>query len=228
MDPGDYVALSVSDTGTGMSAATLKKVFEPFFTTKPVGQGTGLGLSMIYGFARQSGGHVRIYSELGEGTTIKLYVPRYRGEVEVGSDAASVTPLGAGETVMIVEDDPSVRLIVLEVLEELGYTAIEAIDARHAIPILQSSRRIDLLVSDVGLPGMNGRQLAEVARETRPDLRVLFITGYAQNAAVRGGFLDHGMDMMTKPFAIDALATKIREMLGTGPEGPEPHDARHR
>lgn len=222
VEPGDYVALSVSDTGIGMSAATLEKVFEPFFTTKPVGQGTGLGLSMIYGFARQSGGHVRIYSELGQGTTIKLYVPRYRGEVEVGSDEAGTIPLGAGETVMIVEDDPSVRLIVLEVLEELGYTAIEATDARHAIPILQSSRRIDLLVSDVGLPGMNGRQLAEVARETRPDLRILFITGYAQNAAVRGGFLDHGMDMMTKPFAIDALATKIQQMLRAEGASSEP------
>ena len=228
VDPGDYVALSVSDTGVGMSAATLEKVFEPFFTTKPVGQGTGLGLSMIYGFARQSGGHVRIYSKLGQGTTIKLYVPRYRGEVEVGSEAESQVPLGCGETVMIVEDDPSVRLIVLEVLEELGYNAIEATDARHAIPILQSGKRIDLLVSDVGLPGMNGRQLAEVARETRPELRVLFITGYAQNAAVRGGFLDHGMDMMTKPFAIDALATKIRQMLRIGAEGSELREASHR
>jgi CheY-like chemotaxis protein len=123
---------------------------------------------------------------------------------------------------MIVEDDPSVRLIVLEVLEELGYTAIEAIDARSAVPVLQSGRRIDLLVSDVGLPGMNGRQLAEVARETRPGLRVLFITGYAQSAAVRGGFLEYGMDMMTKPFAIDALATKIQQMLRTGAEEPEP------
>ncbi|ODP37528.1 hybrid sensor histidine kinase/response regulator [Sphingomonas turrisvirgatae] len=225
VDPGDYLALSVSDTGIGMSAATLEKVFEPFFTTKPVGQGTGLGLSMIYGFARQSGGHVRIYSELGQGTTIKLYVPRYRGEVEVGNEGANETPLGAGETVMIVEDDPSVRLIVLEVLEELGYTAIEAIDARNAIPILQSGRRIDLLVSDVGLPGMNGRQLAEVARETRPGLRVLFITGYAQNAAVRGGFLDHGMDMMTKPFAIDALATKIQQMLRMEATLSEPQDS---
>jgi signal transduction histidine kinase/ActR/RegA family two-component response regulator len=228
VEPGDYVALSVSDTGVGMSAATLEKVFEPFFTTKPVGQGTGLGLSMIYGFARQSGGHVRIYSELGQGTTIKLYVPRYRGEVEVATTASTDIPLGAGETVMIVEDDPSVRLIVLEVLEELGYTAIEATDARHAIPILQSSRRIDLLVSDVGLPGMNGRQLAEVARETRPDLSVLFITGYAQNAAVRGGFLDHGMDMITKPFAIDALATKIQQMLRTEAASSEPAGTRHR
>ncbi len=213
VEAGDYVVLAVSDTGIGMSPATMEKVFEPFFTTKPVGQGTGLGLSMIYGFARQSGGHVRLYSELGEGTTFKLYVPRYRGEIAEGGGEGGSIPLGSGETVMIVEDDPSVRLIVLEVLEELGYQAIEAVDARHAIPILQSGRRIDLLVSDVGLPGMNGRQLAEVARETRPDLRILFITGYAENAAVRGGFLDHGMDMMTKPFAIDALATKIRQML---------------
>ena len=120
---------------------------------------------------------------------------------------------------MVVEDDPSVRLIVLDVLEELGYRAIEAADARTAIPMLQSDRRIDLLISDVGLPGMNGRQLAEIARETRPDLRILFITGYAENAAVRSGFLDHGMDMMTKPFAIDALATKIREMLGMSVRG---------
>jgi PAS domain S-box-containing protein len=213
VQPGDYVLLSVSDTGIGMSTATLSKVFEPFFTTKPVGQGTGLGLSMIYGFARQSGGHVQIDSELGVGTTIRLYLPRFDGEVEVGGEDSRSAPAGAGETVMVVEDDASVRLIVLEVLEELGYRAIEAVDARTAIPILQSGRRIDLLVSDVGLPGMNGRQLAEIARQSRPDLRVLFITGYAQNAAVRGGFLDHGMDMMTKPFAVDALATRIRQIL---------------
>lgn len=210
---GDYVVLSVSDTGIGMSAETIEKVFEPFFTTKPVGEGTGLGLSMIYGFARQSGGHVRIYSERGQGTTVKLYVPRFDGEVEAEGDVQRTTPLGAGETVMVVEDDASVRLIVLEVLEELGYHAIEAVDARAAIPILESRRRVDLLVTDVGLPGMNGRQLAEVARQSRPGLRVLFVTGYAENAAVRGGFLEGGMEMMTKPFAVDALATKIREML---------------
>lgn len=211
--PGQYVVLSVTDTGIGMSASTIDKVFEPFFTTKPVGQGTGLGLSMIYGFARQSGGHIRIYSELGQGTTVKLFLPRFEGEVQTDVAHVSDIPRGAGETVMIVEDDPSVRLIVTEVLNELGYGAIEAVDAATAIPILQSGQRIDLLVTDVGLPGLNGRQLAEIARQSRPHLKVLFITGYAQNAAVRSGFLDPGMDMMTKPFAVDALATKIRDIL---------------
>jgi len=214
---GDYIVLSVSDTGTGMAPATIEKVFEPFFTTKPIGQGTGLGLSMIYGFARQAGGHVRIYSELGVGTTVKLYMPRHQdetGDVREADKPSPITaPRGAGETVMVVEDDASVRLIVLEVLEELGYEAIEAVDGQSAVPILQSQRKIDLLVSDVGLPGLNGRQLAEIARAARPELQVLFITGYAQNAAVRGGFLDEGMDMLTKPFAVEALATKIREML---------------
>jgi PAS domain S-box-containing protein len=214
VEEGDYVMVCVSDTGTGMAPSTIEKVFEPFFTTKPVGEGTGLGLSMIYGFAKQSGGHIRIYSELGEGTTIKLYLPRFHGEVAPSEAGQREVPLGAGETVMVVEDDASVRLIVLEVLEELGYSAIEAVDARTAIPILESDRRIDLLVSDVGLPGLNGRQLAEIARQARPDLAILFITGYAQHAAVRGGFLAEGMEMMTKPFAVDALAGKIREMLG--------------
>lgn len=216
LEPGDYVVLNVTDTGTGMAASTIEKVFEPFFTTKPVGQGTGLGLSMIYGFVRQSGGHVRVYSELGRGTTVKLFVPRFQGELEQITDLEIAdTPRGAGETVMVVEDDTSVRMIVTEVLGEIGYGAIEAIDAKTAIPILQSDQRIDLLISDVGLPGLNGRQLAEIARQSRPDLKILFITGYAQNAAVRAGFLDHGMDMMTKPFAVDALATKIRSILGT-------------
>ncbi len=212
--PGDYVLLAVSDTGSGMSATTVEKVFEPFFTTKPVGQGTGLGLSMIYGFIRQSGGHIDIYSELGEGTTIKLYVPRFQGVIDADEATLDEAPRGAGETVMIVEDDASVRMIVLEVLSELGYGAIEAADAQHAIPILESRQQIDLLVTDVGLPGLNGRQLAEIARQSRPDLKILFITGYAQNAAVRGGFLDAGMEMMTKPFAVDALATKVRNLLG--------------
>jgi len=216
LEPGEYVVLNVTDTGTGMAASTVEKVFEPFFTTKPVGQGTGLGLSMIYGFVRQSGGHVRVYSELGRGTTVKLFVPRFHGELEQVADLATADiPLGAGETVMVVEDDPSVRMIVTEVLGEIGYGAIEAIDAKTAIPILQSDRRIDLLISDVGLPGLNGRQLAEIARQSRPHLKILFITGYARNAAVRAGFLDHGMDMMTKPFAVDALATKIRSILGS-------------
>ena len=217
LQPGQYIVLSVTDSGVGMSASTIEKVFEPFFTTKPVGQGTGLGLSMIYGFVRQSGGQVRIYSELAQGTTVKLFVPRSQGAVAVKSAPSATIPRGAGETVMVVEDDASVRLNVAEVLEELGYAAIEAVDANRAIPVLESSQRIDLLITDVGLPGLDGRQLAEIARKVRPDLSVLFITGYAQNAAVRAGFLDEGMDMMTKPFAIDALATKIRDIIGGYP-----------
>lgn len=213
LEPGQYVTMSVTDTGSGMSATTLEKVFEPFFTTKPVGQGTGLGLSMIYGFARQSGGHIRIYSEPSQGTTVKLFLPRFKGSAEPEVVSKAEPPRGAGETVMVVEDDASVRLIVTEVLNELGYRSIEAVDATTAIPILESQRRLDLLVTDVGLPGLNGRQLAEIARQSRPDLKILFVTGYARSAAVRSGFLDPGMDMMTKPFAVDALATKIREIL---------------
>jgi CheY-like chemotaxis protein len=214
LEPGDYVMLSVTDTGVGMSSSTIEKVFEPFFTTKPVGQGTGLGLSMIYGFARQSGGHVRIYSELDHGTTVKLFLPRSEETVQNNANQMAEAPRGAGETVMVVEDDASVRLIVTDVLGELGYSVIEAVDAATALPILQSGQRIDLLITDVGLPGMNGRQLAEVARESRPGVRILFVTGYAENAAIRSGFLDPGMEMLTKPFAIDALATKIRDVLG--------------
>ncbi len=211
--PGDYVVLSVSDTGIGMSAPTLEKVFEPFFTTKPVGQGTGLGLSMIYGFARQSGGHVHIYSELGMGTSVKFFIPRSHQNIEPVHAPKTKTVGAQGEMVLIVEDDPSVRLIVTEVLDELGYSVIETFDAAGALPILQSNKDIDLLITDVGLPGINGRQLAEIARQNKPELKVLFITGYAQNAAVRSGFLDKGMDMMTKPFAMDALAMKIRDVF---------------
>lgn len=212
--PGDYVRISVIDTGEGMSPEVIDKAFDPFFTTKPIGQGTGLGLSMIYGFARQSGGHVDLSSALGKGTTVSLYLPRNdAAAVEASPAAVSVTPLGSGETVLIVEDDTSVRLLVVDVLEELGYIAIEAGDSGEALPILHSGNRIDLLISDVGLPGLNGRQLAEIARQTRPQLRVLFITGYAAMAASRADFLAPGMDMITKPFDMDNLATKIRSML---------------
>ena len=225
--PGDYVVIAVRDTGTGMTPDVLAKAFDPFFTTKPIGQGTGLGLSMIYGFARQSGGHVHIESTPGRGTTICLYVPRFTGsrfadqeftgsgELRGTPDTGSPAPLpGAeGETVLVVEDDPAVRLLVLEVLHELHYEAIEAVDSRTALPILCSPRKIDLMVSDVGLPGMNGRHLAEMARQYRPDLKVLFMTGYAASAAVRADFLLADMDMISKPFAIEALAVKIRDML---------------
>ncbi|MGQ3177943.1 MAG: response regulator, partial [Blastomonas fulva] len=213
LQPGDYVVLSVSDDGQGMSAETITKVFEPFFTTKPIGQGTGLGLSMIYGFLKQSGGHVRIYSELGVGTSVKLFVPCSDAPVVVAELRVASMPVGAGETVLVVEDDAAVRMVIVNVLDELGYTACEAEHAEEAFAILQTSRQIDLMISDVGLPGLNGRQLAEIARQTRPGLKVLFVTGYAQGAAVRSGFLDHGMDMLTKPFQIDTLAIKVRQML---------------
>jgi CheY-like chemotaxis protein len=215
--PGQYMCLSVSDTGVGMSSAVRERAFDPFFTTKPIGQGTGLGLSMVYGFARQSEGHVRIYSEINAGTTVKLYLPRYRGAVEETSAATSEEAAAKahdGETVLVIEDEDSVRELVTEVLNDLGYRALQARDGPSGLKILQSPERIDLLVSDIGLPGMNGRQVADVAREQRPGLKVLFITGYAENAAMAHGFLEPGMEMVTKPFAVDALAARIREMIG--------------
>ncbi|MDB6141853.1 MAG: sensory box histidine kinase/response regulator [Pseudomonas sp.] len=213
--PGDYVVLSVNDSGCGMPQSVISRAFDPFFTTKPIGQGTGLGLSMIYGFSKQSRGHVSIQSEVGSGTTVRLYLPRFRGKQddEDYSFQSNATYAKEGETVLIVEDDPAVRVLVSEVLSELGYAFVEAGDADGALPILESSQRIDLMISDVGLPGMNGRQLAEIGRQLRPGLKVLFITGYAEHAAVRAGFLDTGMQMITKPFALDHLTAKVREMI---------------
>jgi CheY-like chemotaxis protein len=213
VDPGDYVVIVVSDTGSGMPADVMARAIDPFFTTKPAGQGTGLGLSMVYGFAKQTGGHLRIYSEVGQGTTVKLYLPRALQDAVVLEKRADDAPRGQGETILVVEDDATVRLILADVLEELGYHVLLATDARPAIPILQSGRRIDLMVSDVMLPHINGRKLAEIARASRPGLKVLFVTGYAENATVRGDFLDPGMDMMTKPFALDDLGAKVRTMI---------------
>ena len=219
LKPGTYVVLAVSDTGIGMSQATIDKAFDPFFTTKPIGQGTGLGLSMIYGFAQQSGGHVRIYSQVGLGTTIKLYLPGSHEEVvqtKTPTKPDFVPPRGDGETVLVVEDDDSVRVLVVDVLKELGYRVVEAVDGTEALPIIEGKGRIDMLISDVGLPGMNGRQLAEIAMAARPSLKVLFITGYAATAASRADFLAPGMEMITKPFSIDDLAQKVREILTAG------------
>ncbi|AJP52406.1 response regulator [Pseudomonas simiae] len=215
LTPGDYVELSVSDTGCGIPENVMGRVFDPFFTTKPIGQGTGLGLSMIYGFARQSRGHVTLHSEVGKGTTVSLFLPRFIGEITANLPADPALPpfANAGETVLIVEDDPAVRVLVSAVLKELGYAFVEASDADTAVPIIESDQRIDLMISDVGLPGMNGRQLAEIGRQIRPDLKVLFITGYAEHAAVRGGFLDPGMQLITKPFTFDLLTAKVREMI---------------
>jgi signal transduction histidine kinase len=210
---GRYVTISVSDTGVGMSPELADRAFEPFFTTKPLGQGTGLGLSMVYGFAKQSGGQVRIQSRPGAGTSVTLYLPAT--DTEPANDLQAPEPHidgGDGESVLFVEDDASVRMLIRDVLQELGYFPIEAAEPESALPILASSQRIDLLISDVGLPGMNGRQLAEVARKHRPKLPILFITGYAENAAIRAGFLGSNMAMIMKPFAIDRLAAKIGEM----------------
>jgi len=213
VEPGEYVVVSVSDTGTGMHPDVVAKALDPFFTTKPMGEGTGLGLSTIYGFIKQSRGHLRIYSELGFGTTVKLYLPR-AVQTAVSPHAPTLaTPRGQGETILIVEDDTTVRLIMSDALKDLGYEVLEASDARPAIPLLQSERRIDLMVSDVVLPHIDGKKLAEIARAARPDLRILFVTGYAQNAAFRGDFLDPGMDMLTKPFALDALAARVRMLI---------------
>ncbi|HET6806513.1 MAG TPA: PAS domain S-box protein [Frateuria sp.] len=215
---GPYVTLRVADTGTGMPPDVVARAFDPFYTTKPQGQGTGLGLSMVYGFARQSGGQVRIESAPGRGTAVTILLPRHEGRAEDGAgedDFAPALPAAADETVLVVDDEPTVRTLVGEQLRELGYTALEAADGASALRVLESQVRVDLLVTDVGLPGgLGGRQLAEAARVARPALRILFITGYAEDAAL--GPLQPGMQVMTKPFAIDALAARIRDMLGRG------------
>ncbi|MBC9208713.1 PAS domain-containing protein [Roseomonas aerophila] len=215
---GQYVSLCVSDTGTGMPPDVVAKAFDPFFTTKPIGQGTGLGLSMIYGFARQSGGQVRIYSEVGQGTTVCLYLPRHAGpvaEAQAPGQQADMRKARFGETVLVVDDEPTVRMLVTDVLEDLGYNALEAEDGPSGLEILRSDQRIDLLVSDVGLPGgMNGRQLADAARLLRPGLKVLFITGYAENAMLGQGHFGPGMHVLSKPFPVEILARRIQEMLG--------------
>ncbi|MGI4800030.1 MAG: PAS domain-containing protein [Janthinobacterium lividum] len=216
---GQYVSLCVSDTGTGMPPEVIAKAFDPFFTTKPIGMGTGLGLSMIYGFVKQSGGQVRIHSEVGHGTTVCLYLPRHLGSAEMAETApelADAPRAEAGQTVLVVDDEPTVRMLVTDVLEDLGYTAIEAADGAAGLKVLQSDVRLDLLVTDVGLPGgMNGRQVADAARVVRPDLRVLFITGYAENAVLSHGHLDPGMHVLVKPFAMETLANRIKELIDT-------------
>ena len=217
LSAGDYIALRVTDNGDGMPASVLARAFEPFFTTKPVGQGTGLGLSMIYGFVKQAGGHVGIESEVGKGTTVSLLLPRdLSTDVPVAASARAPTvSVHAGEMILVVEDDDAVRSVIAAVLQDMGYPFMEAVDATSALAVIDSAQPIDLLVTDVGLPGMNGRQLAEIAIARRPKLKVLFVTGYAEQAAQRQGFLGDGMQMITKPFAITELASRIRAMLAT-------------
>ncbi|MBS0419460.1 MAG: response regulator [Proteobacteria bacterium] len=215
LPPGQYVSLCVTDTGTGMTPDVIARAFDPFFTTKPLGRGTGLGLSMIYGFARQSGGQVRIYSEEGRGTTMCLYFPRYRGEIETEPQKPSeLVERGFGETVLIVDDEEDIRMLIAEVLIESHYNVLEASDGASALEILATRQPVQLVVTDVGLPGgMNGRQLAEAARADRTNLKVLFITGYAENAALGSGYLEPGMEVLAKPFAMSTLANKVRHML---------------
>ncbi len=213
---GQYISLSVTDTGTGMTPEVAAKAFDPFFTTKPLGQGTGLGLSMIHGFVRQSGGQVRIYSELGKGTTMCLYLPRFTGGLEEtdAPEMHSSVDSGHGETVLVIDDDSTVRMLMVEVLQEAGYVVMEATDGPSGLKILQSGARVDLLVTDVGLPGgMNGRQVADAARPARPGLKILFVTGYAENAAVGNGHLDSGMHVIAKPFAMTQFGNKVRDMI---------------
>ncbi len=213
---GEYALVAVSDSGTGMPPEVVERIFEPFFTTKPIGKGTGLGMSMIYGFMQQSGGHITVDSTPGQGTTVSLFMPVVH-DAATEKEAANAQPvsLGAGQSILVVEDDAQVRMLVTVVLEDLGYTAEVVEDADGAIPILASAKKIDLLITDVGLPGLNGRQLAEIARQSRPALPVLFMTGYAEKAQERSAFLDNGMAMIAKPFLLDAFSEAVRRSMST-------------
>jgi signal transduction histidine kinase len=213
--PGQYVMISVTDTGSGMPEDVIDKAFDPFFTTKPAGSGTGLGLSQVYGFVKQSGGHVRIYSEVDEGTTVKVYLPRSFAQakpVPISTTPENI-PKGSQETVLVVEDDPAVRAYVAESLASLNYRVRQAANAEAAITIINDSVPIDLLLTDVVMPGTNGRVLADAAVQRRPGLKVLYMTGYSRNAIVHQGRLDPGVSLIQKPFSQDVLASRVRKIL---------------
>jgi CheY-like chemotaxis protein len=215
-EPGQYVALCVSDSGVGMGADVAERAFDPFFTTKEVGQGTGLGLSQVFGYVKQSGGHVKIYSEVGEGTTVKLYLPRHLGSEAAAGAALAPDELPAGgpdTIVLVVEDEEAVRFMTVDALRELGYTVLHAADAAEALALAEQQPRLDLLFTDIVMPGMNGRQLADRLREQRPNLVVLYTTGYTRNAVVHNGMLDAGVAFLPKPFTIEQLARKVAEVL---------------
>ena len=219
LPPGPYITLRVSDTGAGMTSEVIRRAFDPFYTTKPIGQGTGLGLSMIYGFVRQSGGQARIASELERGASICLYLPQYLGEGEAITERPALARLqraGQGETVLLVEDEPTVRMLVNDVLEELGYNGIQVADGAGALRILQSEVTVDLMITDVGLPGgMNGWQVADAAKVLRPDLKILFITGNLEGAALASARLERGAHVMTKPFPLGTLSSRIIELISS-------------
>jgi signal transduction histidine kinase/CheY-like chemotaxis protein len=215
--PGQYVAITVADTGTGMPPEVLARVFDPFFTTKPIGQGTGLGLSMIYGFVKQSGGHIRIDSRIGAGTKVWIFLPRYAGTLVEPEPPEPTEPPRAADasiTVLVVDDDAQVRSSVAEMLDELGYTTLQAANGHEGLQVLRSARQLDLLITDVGMPGgMNGCQLANEARTLRPGLKILFITGYIQNADLGSDVLEHGTEVLTKPFGLETFASKVRGLI---------------
>ena len=215
---GAYVALSVSDTGTGMSPELIARVFEPFFTTKPIGEGTGLGLSMVYGFAKQSNGQVRIHSEEGRGTTVTIYLPRSEIDIEETGVVDNRMPdaIERDRTVLVVDDEANVRMLIVDVLRDIGYEVLEAENGPSGLKLLMERSDIDLLITDVGMPGgMNGRQLADAARVHRPALKTLFITGYAETAVISHGRLERGMSVLTKPFALDVLANRVKSIIET-------------
>ncbi len=211
---GQFVMLAVTDTGSGMSAELMQKVFEPFFTTKTEGKGSGLGLSMVYGFVKQSGGHVKLYSEVGHGTTVRIYLPRVLAEEERADLAVPGLILGGAETILVAEDDDAVRGTVVELLTELGYNVLKARDAEGALTVIESGVHVDMLFTDVVMPGtLRTPELARKAREKQPHIAVLFTSGYTQNAIVHGGRLDAGVALISKPYTQEALALKMREVF---------------
>lgn len=216
---GQYVLIAVTDTGLGMTPAIAAKAFEPFFTTKETGKGTGLGLSQVFGFVKQSGGHVKIYSEPGQGTTVKIYLPRYYGTVDGDRVSIPTKEIKGTETILLVEDDPSVLALTAAGLGDLGYTVLEARHASQALTILAARSDVDLLLTDIVMPDMNGRKLAEQATRLHPDLRVMFMTGFTKNAVVHNGVLDPGVHFLAKPFTLEELSCKVREALDTQVKG---------
>jgi CheY-like chemotaxis protein len=216
IDAGQYVLIAVADAGGGMSSDVIAKAFDPFFTTKAVGKGTGLGLSQVYGFVRQSGGHVKIYSELGVGTSVKIYLPRHYEEIGETEQIAQISTVHGGlhsEVILVVEDDARVRALSIEALKDLGYSVVEATGPTQALKMLDDEHRVDLLFTDVVMPDMSGRVLVERARQKWPKLKVLYTTGYTRNAIVHNGVLDPGTNLLSKPFSVEQLAAKVRKIL---------------
>jgi signal transduction histidine kinase/CheY-like chemotaxis protein len=214
VEPGQYVMIAITDTGTGMLPDVIARAFDPFFTTKPEGVGTGLGLSQVYGFIRQSRGHIRIYSEPGAGTTVKIYLPRSIADVkQISGTSATVQHGTHDDIILVVEDDPLMRQLAADVLRDLDYTVFDSANAADALAILDGRPGVKLLFTDVVLPEINGKKLAEEAVRRRPDLKVLFTTGYARNAVVHGNVLDRGAQLLSKPFTPDQLAAKVRAVL---------------